>query len=143
MLYLVPYLIPYLIPILRCTSGQITALLGHNGAGKTTTINMLTGLVPATAGTATVLGLDVAKDLPAVRQEPRVTQSAHLHIRGAASRVLTPSFLRNALSLALSLTFSLSLPSLPLSLSQRRVDPTLPVVRATSHLRVRVLLNIL
>jgi len=36
--------------------GQITALLGHNGAGKTTLINILTGVTPATAGSATVCG---------------------------------------------------------------------------------------
>lgn len=32
--------------------GQITALLGHNGAGKTTLINMMTGVMPVTKGTA-------------------------------------------------------------------------------------------
>ena len=31
---------------------EILVLLGHNGAGKTTTLNMLTGLVQATQGTA-------------------------------------------------------------------------------------------
>ena len=36
--------------------GQITALLGHNGAGKTTLINMLTGVLGATEGTATIYG---------------------------------------------------------------------------------------
>ena len=38
--------------------GAIFALLGDNGAGKSTTIRMLTGLIPADAGTATVLGQD-------------------------------------------------------------------------------------
>jgi ABC-2 type transport system ATP-binding protein len=38
--------------------GAICALLGDNGAGKTTTIRMLTGLLPADAGTATILGQD-------------------------------------------------------------------------------------
>ncbi|MGY1849621.1 MULTISPECIES: ABC transporter ATP-binding protein [unclassified Blastococcus] len=36
--------------------GSVTGFLGPNGAGKTTTMRMLTGLVPATAGTATVDG---------------------------------------------------------------------------------------
>jgi ABC-2 type transport system ATP-binding protein len=38
--------------------GAIFALLGDNGAGKSTTIRMLTGLLPASAGRATVLGQD-------------------------------------------------------------------------------------
>ena len=39
--------------------GHVTALLGHNGAGKTTLIAMMTGMVPATAGNATVYGMDI------------------------------------------------------------------------------------
>src|SRR3954447_24009662 len=36
--------------------GTVTGFLGPNGAGKTTTMRMITGLVPATAGTALVDG---------------------------------------------------------------------------------------
>ena len=39
--------------------GHVTALLGHNGAGKTTLIAMMTGMVPATNGYATVYGKDI------------------------------------------------------------------------------------
>jgi ATP-binding cassette subfamily A (ABC1) protein 3 len=42
--------------------GQITSLLGHNGAGKTTTLQLITGMIPATAGTVRVDGHDVATD---------------------------------------------------------------------------------
>src|SRR3954464_2659352 len=36
--------------------GTVTGFLGPNGAGKTTTMRMITGLVPASAGTALVDG---------------------------------------------------------------------------------------
>jgi ABC-2 type transport system ATP-binding protein len=36
--------------------GSVTGFLGPNGAGKTTTMRMMTGLVPATRGTATIDG---------------------------------------------------------------------------------------
>jgi ATP-binding cassette subfamily A (ABC1) protein 3 len=49
-------------------SGQITALLGHNGAGKSTAIGMLTGLIPPSAGTATVEGRDIRQDMPEIRK---------------------------------------------------------------------------
>jgi len=39
--------------------GEIFGLLGPNGAGKTTTFRMLCGLLPATAGTLQVAGVDV------------------------------------------------------------------------------------
>jgi ABC-2 type transport system ATP-binding protein len=41
--------------------GAIYALLGDNGAGKSTTIKMLTGLLPADMGRATILGQDCWK----------------------------------------------------------------------------------
>src|SRR5919206_3273285 len=37
-------------------AGTVTGFLGPNGAGKTTTMRMMTGLVPATRGTATIDG---------------------------------------------------------------------------------------
>jgi ABC-2 type transport system ATP-binding protein len=40
--------------------GELYALLGPNGAGKTTTLRMLAGLLPADAGAARILGIDVA-----------------------------------------------------------------------------------
>ncbi|KAF0697422.1 Aste57867_11902 [Aphanomyces stellatus] len=46
---------------------QITCLLGHNGAGKTTLISMLTGMIPATSGDATIHGLSLKQDLSEIR----------------------------------------------------------------------------
>lgn len=42
---------------LELRRGEVLGLIGPNGAGKTTLVNMISGLVPPTAGTATVLGL--------------------------------------------------------------------------------------
>ncbi len=42
--------------------GVILGFLGPNGAGKSTTINMLIGLLPPTAGTATVAGFDIVSE---------------------------------------------------------------------------------
>ncbi len=44
---------------MRIESGELFGFLGPNGAGKTTTINMLTGLIRPTAGTAAICGYDI------------------------------------------------------------------------------------
>jgi sodium transport system ATP-binding protein len=44
-----------------CRAGEIFGLLGANGAGKTTTLRMLSTVLVPTAGTAEVMGFDVAE----------------------------------------------------------------------------------
>ena len=53
--------------------GEIFALLGPNGAGKTTTVHILSTLIPADAGTASVLRHDVRSEADAVRAVIGVT----------------------------------------------------------------------
>jgi ABC-2 type transport system ATP-binding protein len=48
--------------------GEIFGLLGPNGAGKTTTFRMLCGLLPASAGTLKVAGVDVRESRASARQ---------------------------------------------------------------------------
>jgi len=52
------------------SDGELFGVLGPNGAGKTTTVKMLTTLLIPTAGTASILGLDVVKNADQVR--PRI-----------------------------------------------------------------------
>jgi ABC-2 type transport system ATP-binding protein len=58
---------------LSVQKGTVFALLGSNGAGKTTTINILTTLIRADGGTATVAGHDVAARPDKVRKEISLT----------------------------------------------------------------------
>jgi ABC-2 type transport system ATP-binding protein len=53
--------------------GSIFALLGSNGAGKTTVVNILSTLLKADAGTATVNGFDVATQGADVRESISLT----------------------------------------------------------------------
>ncbi|RKG61997.1 ATP-binding cassette domain-containing protein [Corallococcus sp. AB011P] len=73
--------------------GVITGLLGPNGAGKTTTLRMLYTLVRPDGGTATVDGVDVAKQPEAARRAlgvlpdarglyPRLTAREHARYFG-------------------------------------------------------------
>jgi ABC-2 type transport system ATP-binding protein len=52
---------------LGVAQGEVFGFLGPNGAGKTTTVRMLCTLLPPTAGSAQVAGLDVVGDSAAVR----------------------------------------------------------------------------
>ena len=53
--------------------GSIFALLGSNGAGKTTMVKILSTLLKADAGTATVSGFDVATEARHVRESISLT----------------------------------------------------------------------
>jgi ABC-2 type transport system ATP-binding protein len=53
--------------------GEVFALLGPNGAGKTTTVQILSTLIPADAGTASVMGHDLRGEAHAVRAVIGVT----------------------------------------------------------------------
>jgi ABC-2 type transport system ATP-binding protein len=48
-------------------TGSVLGVLGPNGAGKTTTVRILTTVITADGGSASVLGLDVARQADAVR----------------------------------------------------------------------------
>jgi ABC-2 type transport system ATP-binding protein len=66
------------VPVLRDVSitvrrSTVFALLGANGSGKTTTINILTTLIKADGGTASVAGFDVAEHPSEVREQISVT----------------------------------------------------------------------
>ncbi len=52
---------------LSVAPGEIFGLVGPDGAGKTTTMRLLTGVMAATEGSATVLGIDVAREVEAIR----------------------------------------------------------------------------
>jgi ABC-2 type transport system ATP-binding protein len=47
--------------------GQILGFLGPNGAGKTTTVKMLTGQIKPKGGKATILGMDVSRNVDRVQ----------------------------------------------------------------------------
>jgi ABC-2 type transport system ATP-binding protein len=53
---------------LTVPQGTVLGLLGPNGAGKTTAVRVLTTLLEADAGTATVAGIDVFADPKGVRE---------------------------------------------------------------------------
>jgi ABC-2 type transport system ATP-binding protein len=53
---------------LELHAGEVLGLVGPNGAGKTTALQLLAGNARATRGTASVLGVDAARDPLGVRR---------------------------------------------------------------------------
>jgi ABC-2 type transport system ATP-binding protein len=58
---------------LSVAAGTVLALLGPNGAGKTTTVNILSTLIRPDAGSATIVGHDLATEPDGVRRAIGVT----------------------------------------------------------------------
>lgn len=61
------------VPVLKSINldiyaGEIIGYIGPNGAGKSTTIKILTGIIPDFEGDATILGLDVRKDIIEIKR---------------------------------------------------------------------------
>src|SRR3954462_5574750 len=74
---------------LRIETGEIFGFLGPNGAGKSTTVRMLTTLLTITSGTASVAGVDVARDPDAARHRMGVAlQEAGLDPRQTGRELL-------------------------------------------------------
>jgi ABC-2 type transport system ATP-binding protein len=72
-------------------AGTSVALVGRNGAGKSTTMRVLAGVLPPSAGTVVVAGIDAAQDASGVRAAvgycpdvggliPRATPWEHLQL---------------------------------------------------------------
>lgn len=90
------------VPVLHDVSftvgrGTVFALLGANGSGKTTTINILTTLLQADGGTASVAGYDVAQQPAKVREQISLTgQSAAVdHVLTARENLVLMGDLRH------------------------------------------------
>jgi ABC-2 type transport system ATP-binding protein len=74
---------------LRIEPGEIFGFLGPNGAGKSTTVRMLTTLLTITGGSATVAGVDVAREPDKARHKMGVAlQEAGLDPRQTGRELL-------------------------------------------------------
>jgi branched-chain amino acid transport system permease protein len=73
---------------LQVAAGEIVALIGPNGAGKTTVFNMISGVLPPSAGTVTMAGTRVEGRRPHVFATARATRTfQNLEVFGSASVV--------------------------------------------------------
>ncbi|HSM91603.1 MAG TPA: ABC transporter ATP-binding protein [Anaeromyxobacteraceae bacterium] len=74
---------------LEVRAGECFGLLGPNGAGKTTTLEILEGLLPATAGDVEVLGGRWSQDAASLRARIGITlQETHLPDRLTVEEVI-------------------------------------------------------
>ena len=72
------------------SEGEILGFLGPNGAGKSTTVKLLTGQLKPAEGTATVLGMDVARRTKQVQKQIGVSfETVNLYEQMTAVENLT------------------------------------------------------
>ncbi len=71
---------------LMVSAGVCFGLLGPNGAGKTTTMRMIYGVTQPTSGTIRVFGIDIARNLRAVRSRLGVTLQQSVLIEALSPR---------------------------------------------------------
>jgi len=113
--------------------GQICALLGPNGAGKSTTLNMLSGLLAPSSGTALVDGIDVRTDTVSLRNRigvvpeklglfDELTVMEHLILAGRVYGLASTETSRRAEQLArvLDLEHSIAKPAIRCSHGTRK-----------------------
>jgi ABC-2 type transport system ATP-binding protein len=104
--------------------GEVFGLLGPNGAGKTTTVRLLNGILPPSAGTARVFGLDPASQGEAIRRKTGVlTETPALYERLSARE---------------NLEFFATLQAIPKSDLNRRVDEMLEFFELSSRAQDKV-----
>jgi len=61
--------------------GEVLGFLGPNGAGKTTTMRMITGFIPPTAGTASIMGHDIIQEpIPAKKLIGYLPENAPVYV---------------------------------------------------------------
>lgn len=106
--------------------GQVFGLLGPNGSGKTTTINMISGLIPPTSGTVTILGMKV---------DARRTRRS---VRSLMGTVPQETALYNELSAWANMSFHADLYGIPRQEKAERIAMLLRVVSLADRASSRV-----
>jgi ABC-2 type transport system ATP-binding protein len=105
-------------------TGEVFGLLGPNGAGKTTTVRLLNGILPPSAGSARVFGMDPVSDGARIRQKTGVlTETPALYERLSARE---------------NLAFFATLQNLPQPDLDRRVDEMLAFFELSSRANDKV-----
>jgi ABC-2 type transport system ATP-binding protein len=103
---------------------EVFGLLGPNGAGKTTTVRLLNGILPPSAGTARVFGMDPVTQGDIIRRKTGVLTE-------------TPS-LYERLSARENLEFFATLQAIPASDLNRRLDEMLEFFDLASRAKDKV-----